>query len=330
MFGHVWKTTVNAALRRMTGYQLQKPTPSPPGRRSAPDDRHQRDLDREIHKLRTQLDVANAEARRIRRHAIFPDPRLAEITLARLGEMPTEKMTLTDIANLHGTDKGTLGPSAGWAAHNYTDVYEAYLSPLRFKRLHLLEVGLGVPGHAWEARIAHGRNEGGGASMRMWHDYFPNGQIYGADINPAQHLDSERTKTFVVDQGDPDSLESFLDSVGDISFDVIVDDGSHRPDHQQVTLSCLFPRLKPGGLYIVEDLLTNGKGDLVTGRMSSETVLNTRRVLKGFQLDGTFEAPNALLDEPYLSRHIEQMNFHVLGPRLRPNTERVCVIRKTR
>lgn len=34
--------------------------------------------------------------------------------------------SLTELANHHGSDKGTLGPTDGWPGHNYTDVYEFY------------------------------------------------------------------------------------------------------------------------------------------------------------------------------------------------------------
>ncbi len=47
---------------------------------------------------------------------------------------------LTDLANHHGSDKGTEGPSPDWAPHKYTDVYEAYLGHLRQMPLNVLEV----------------------------------------------------------------------------------------------------------------------------------------------------------------------------------------------
>ncbi len=93
-----------------------------------------------------------------------------------------KQKSLTQIANLHGTDKGTTGPSSNWHAHNYTDVYEAYLERWKDKPIRLLEIGLGVTGDQWEAQIVHGKNTGG-ASIKMWHDYFQSGRIYGIDIN---------------------------------------------------------------------------------------------------------------------------------------------------
>ena len=41
------------------------------------------------------------------------------------------------------------------------------------------------------------------------------------------------------------------------NFTVIIDDGSHLPSHQLLSLETLWPSLAPGGLYIVEDVETS-------------------------------------------------------------------------
>lgn len=253
--------------------------------------------------------------------------------------------SLTEIANHYGTDKGTLGPSDRWNAHNYTDVYEPYLAPYRYETLNFLEIGLGVTGENWRSDIVHGKNSGG-ASIRMWHDYFENSRIFGIDINACSYLDNDRITTYVADQGNTDQLQAFMDSAGVKEFDFIIDDGSHRPDHQQVSFDFFFKKLKPGGLYFIEDLLSNGKGDNSSGRMSSDDVLNTRRILKHFRDTGEFAEPHQFSDPGYLKAHIADMRFHVprqamklvMGKSItrplgrvmyhRDNTERLCVIRK--
>ena len=40
----------------------------------------------------------------------------------------------------------------------------------------------------------------------------------------------------------------------DSAFDVIVDDGSHVCVHVFRSFNALFPKLRPGGVYIIEDL----------------------------------------------------------------------------
>lgn len=253
--------------------------------------------------------------------------------------------SLTELANKYGTDKGTIGPSDAWSAHNYTDVYEPYLERYRRSAIAILEIGLGVTGDRWDARIVHGRNAAGGASLRMWYDYFPNARIYGIDVNECSYLDNDRIRTFAADQSKVEDLDAFMKAVGGVEFDIIIDDGSHRPDHQQISFSYFFQRLKTGGLYFIEDLRSNGLGDRVLRGKGSSRVKNTRSVLKHYLLHGSFLEPNALLDQAYLDQHIGYLRFHApdvavkyVAGHLRqplqkvvyyaPDTEALCVVRK--
>ncbi len=258
-----------------------------------------------------------------------------------------DRPSLTTIADEEGTDKGTLGPVDAWPGHNYTDVYEAYLEGARDRPITLLEIGLGVTGRRWRSAIAQGRNQGGGASMRMWYRYFDRARILGVDVNPAPHLDNDRIRTGMADQGRPGQLLAFLDDAGVELVDVIVDDGSHRPDHQQIALSTLFPRLAPGGLYFIEDLLDNGLGDGKRGRQASRKVLSTRRLLRTFARTGDFPEPHALRDPERLARAVGTVSFHCPEviveqirqprrlvrrsdprPRFVAGKEQLCVVRK--
>jgi hypothetical protein len=181
----------------------------------------------------------------------------------------------------------------------------------------------------------------------MWQKYFPRGKIVGLDVNDASHLNSERVQTYVVDQGSRNDLEQFVLTVRNILFDVIVDDGSHRPDHQQLTLGLLFPLLKVGGLYFIEDLTNNGRGDRATGRNVCNSVYNTRRVLREYSKTRRFPEPNGIVNANYLHSHIAEIAFH--NPRFRlvrprdpvtttepehmavryqVGTEKLCAIRK--
>jgi hypothetical protein len=217
-------------------------------------------------------------------------------------------MSLTEIANDEATDKGTRGPLTP-RGHNYTDIYESYLADLRYKPITLLEIGLGVQGPIPNDVWLGGRNTQGGASVRMWYRYFPKARILGIDINPAGFLDNERIRTAVIDQSDPTQLRSLLNELHIETIDVIVDDGSHRPDHQQISFAALFPHLTPRGFYFIEDLLANGLGDKKPWSPTCK-VLNTRRVLKGFVESGTFPEPNALVDGLSLAREISRISFH--------------------
>jgi hypothetical protein len=147
----------------------------------------------------------------------------------------------------------------------------------------------------------------------MWYRYFPNATLLGIDVNPAGFLDNDRIHTGTVDQGDPTQLTEFLAATGTSRLDVIIDDGSHRPDHQQIALATLFQYLAPGGMYFVEDLMNNGLNDGVSDRYSASDVLNTRTVLRSFAKDGVFPEPNAL-GNTCIAEDIDVLSFHCPHP----------------
>jgi hypothetical protein len=148
---------------------------------------------------------------------------------------PVEEVDpLTRIAIRHGTDK--------WGSHFYTPVYHQLFAHLRDKPVRLLEIGIG--GYQF-ARL-------GGASLAMWADYFPHGQILGIDVF-AKTLDLDPRVT--VRQGSQDDA-AFLTrmSAEHGPFDIVIDDGSHVPAHVTASFNILFPLLADGGLYVIEDV----------------------------------------------------------------------------
>ena len=218
-------------------------------------------------------------------------------------------LQLYELANKSGSDKGHRGPSGKWSATNYADVYQAYLAPMRAEVQHFCEIGLGVPGPNWSSRIAHGANEVGGGSIRMWTEFFPNAQIYGLDINPATHLDGERVKTYLVDQSSEESLEAFKTQTGDVAFDAIIDDGSHIADHQQLTISVLWDRLRPGGLYFIEDLNDLMPGETRTKKHAPESAEATLFHFQRFQQTGKITGSHAFKDLGFLDS-VDYLAFH--------------------
>ncbi len=65
-----------------------------------------------------------------------------------------------------------------------------------------------------------------------------------------------KATVFAGDQADTDFLATFLNEAGG-HFDVIVDDGGHTMLQQKTSLHFLWPSIKPGGVYFVEDLATS-------------------------------------------------------------------------
>ncbi|MEZ5177376.1 MAG: class I SAM-dependent methyltransferase [Acidimicrobiales bacterium] len=68
------------------------------------------------------------------------------------------------------------------------------------------------------------------------------------------HLADAVKPYFGVDQADRDRLTRIVaDEFGDDPLDLVVDDASHRYDETVASFEVLFPRLRPGGVYVIED-----------------------------------------------------------------------------
>jgi len=61
---------------------------------------------------------------------------------------------------------------------------------------------------------------------------------------------------FCGSQADKNFLNEVQTEIGG-KFDIIIDDGSHQMQHQMASLYLLFNAIKPGGIYVVEDLHTS-------------------------------------------------------------------------
>ena len=125
--------------------------------------------------------------------------------------------------------------------HGYTRFYDNLLSKRRESLQTMLEIGIDT-----------------GASMLMWRDYFSNAQIYGIDlVIPSAVQNQPRLVPGVADQEHVDQLQSLLTQWNNPMFDFIIDDGGHHVKQQRVSFEFLWSRVKPGGVYIIEDLHTN-------------------------------------------------------------------------
>ena len=57
-----------------------------------------------------------------------------------------------------------------------------------------------------------------------------------------------------VDQADSERLATILDDeFGDEPLGLVIDDASHRLEETRASFETLFPRLRPGGLFVIED-----------------------------------------------------------------------------
>jgi len=122
--------------------------------------------------------------------------------------------------------------------HRFDKIYEKFLNSLKDEKIKLFEIGCGSEF----------------ASFNMWKEYFHNGQIYSMDINEEKITDNGIV--FKGDQNNKDDLQKMINLIGEC--DIIIDDGSHVPEHQINTFNFLFDKmLKNGGIYIIEDIECN-------------------------------------------------------------------------
>lgn len=124
-----------------------------------------------------------------------------------------------------------------WKWRHYFDIYDRHLARFRGRPVRVAEIGIYS-----------------GGSLEMWRDYFgPACEIYGIDIEPAcKTYENDTVKVYIGDQCDRNFWRQFKEDVDGI--DVVIDDGGHLHEQQIVSFEELLPHLRPGGVYICEDV----------------------------------------------------------------------------
>jgi hypothetical protein len=144
---------------------------------------------------------------------------------------------LAELALRFGSDK--------WGLHQYTAHYERHFAPLRDTAATVLELGVG----GYHIPVL------GGGSLRTWKRYFHRAMIYGVDIHDKSQFEEQRIRIRRGSQSDAEFLEQVVAETGPL--DVIIDDGSHVNSDVLSSFRLLFPKLRVGGVYVVEDLQTS-------------------------------------------------------------------------
>lgn len=133
-------------------------------------------------------------------------------------------------------EANTEGPGIFKWLH-YFEIYDRHLARFVGKDVHIVEVGVYS-----------------GGSLGMWRSYLgPRSRITGVDIMPAcRQYENEYTKIMIGDQADRSFWKRFRDECPPI--DIVIDDGGHLSEQQIATLEELLPHVRPGGVYICEDI----------------------------------------------------------------------------
>lgn len=138
-----------------------------------------------------------------------------------------------DGQHVNGTDKQSN--------HSYGDAYEGlfrsvmepYTGCIRESIKLVMEVGVAD-----------------GSCLLAWRDIFPNATIVGMDIHHSDKAHGERIEFHIGDQRVQRDCER---AAAGRQFDMIVEDATHKLPDTLLTLFWLWPFVKPGGVYVVEE-----------------------------------------------------------------------------
>lgn len=120
---------------------------------------------------------------------------------------------------------------------HYFDIYHRHLAKFVGREVSLLEIGVYS-----------------GGSLEMWRHYFgEHCRIFGVDLQEAcKAYENAYTRIFIGDQADRAFWRGFVRDVPQV--DVLIDDGGHRVEQQIATLESMLPHIRPGGVYLCEDI----------------------------------------------------------------------------
>lgn len=142
----------------------------------------------------------------------------------------------------NGTDKQSN--------HNYGDAYEELFSvPERY------DYGGPIPGMRArstreDVRLVMEVGVADGSCLQAWAEVFPNARIVGMDIHHSDKAHGDRIEFHF---GDQRSHEHCNRAAAGRMFDMIVEDATHRLDDSLRTLLYLWPFVKLGGVYVIEE-----------------------------------------------------------------------------
>jgi cephalosporin hydroxylase len=142
---------------------------------------------------------------------------------------------LDELAKKYGSDKSSL-------LHGYTDIYQDLFERRETVGL-VVEIGV-QRGGSW-------KNNHPTPSLKMWQEYYYNANVIGFDLKQID-IDEPNITLIRGDQSKKRDLNRLINAMPSHA-DLILDDGSHRPEDQLFTFEHLREHVAIGGYYIIED-----------------------------------------------------------------------------
>ena len=169
--------------------------------------------------------------------------------------------------------------------HSYHKIYAHIFESMTINNF--LEIGLFL-------------NELPHTDLTAWAEVFPSANLYGADMKSDQLFDTDNITMTYVDQNNTESLNALLNKFS-VEFDVILDDASHMYGSTIHTFEHLYPALKSGGVYLIEDCQAdnpNINGWQQTVSALSEYFESNGYIFKVFQARPTEKLVDPETNEP--------------------------------
>ena len=184
--------------------------------------------------LRTLPDINN-ENRFQAEHwvGLNPNVRAFDLKPGHPGELPLniDWRAMSRLTSIYSNYSYPGGWGDKGTAHDYLPTYEKYMTAT--DSVTVLEIGV-MKGH----------------SIKMWNEYFTNSKVIGIDIS-LSNLEFSLDNVFVCDGTNAEAVDALFPG---LTFDYVVDDGSHFIDHQLASLDVFLPRMNKGGVYFIEDI----------------------------------------------------------------------------
>jgi cephalosporin hydroxylase len=144
-------------------------------------------------------------------------------------------MSLEELADNNRTDKNT--------SHSYLSLYQKLLVKKKETAKNVLEVGIQY-----------------GGSIKLWHDFFINANIYGLDclsidkLNVSDIVNKDRIILYT--STDAYNIEIFTSNFlnKNIKFDFMLDDGPHTLESMIQFIKLYSQIMSDDGILIIEDV----------------------------------------------------------------------------
>ena len=175
--------------------------------------------------------------------------------------MEKNKTFLCELFEKYGSDK------CEEYFHTYSPHYYDLLAKNREDSSVIIEIGVGNVALMTNGIVPKEKYMPG-ASLRAWSDFFPNATLFGLDIDTTDFFQHEKIKCIWSDQSNATVLKETMESirqslhVENLQVDLIIDDGSHQLNHMVLSFDTLKHYLKPGGIYIIEDIIDGGLSNI--------------------------------------------------------------------